>query len=273
VLAAKKSLILREVEDGTGASIGLEVDRTGVQTGLRLWFSDLPKSHSPIVSLRPAGLRRLRATLTFGIFASDTIRQMKRAGLEEVQLARALISSVARNAVVTFGNSGQSISDWRIADGEFSLSAEKRDIVERFEDDALVATCRDLVIPILAAMVELYGYDSMDEASGGLGELEGEVSVSTILRRERSPRNRLLALRVHGELCSVCGFDPARALPEIRSIIEVHHVQPLSSLGEPRPYDPARDLIPLCPNCHRAVHTRRPVPLHPEELRVMLKNV
>ena len=31
-------------------------------------------------------------------------------------------------------------------------------------------------------------------------------------------------------------------------------------------YDPATDLIPLCPNCHRAVHTRRPVPWTPANL-------
>jgi 5-methylcytosine-specific restriction protein A len=268
MLAAKQSLILREVEEGTGAAIRLEEDRSGMQAGLRLWFADLPRSHSPIVTLRPVGLRRLQTTLTFGNFAADTIRQMNCADAEEVQLARALIASVTDSAVVRFGD-GQSLYDWRIH-GNFSLTAEKRDIIERFEDDALAATCRELVIPILAAMAELYGYDPIEEPIGPAGEIEGALSVSVIRRRERNPRNRLLALRIHGGLCKVCGFDPIRQYPDLRSIIEVHHIQPLSSLGEPRAYDPSEDLIPLCPNCHRAAHTKRPLPWSPDELQAML---
>ncbi len=269
MLAAKQSLVLREVEEGTGAAIGLEEDRSGMQAGLRLWFADLPRSHSPIVTLRPTGLRRYRATLTFGNFAADTICQMNRADAEEVQLARALIISVADSATVRLGG-GQTLDDWRVTDGNFSLSAEKRDIVERFEDDALAATCREVVIPILAAMAELYGYDPVEEPVGSAGEIEGALAVSVISRRERNPRNRLLALRIHGLQCKVCDFDPARRYSNLRSIIEVHHIQPLSSLGQPRAYDPSQDLIPLCPNCHRAAHTRRPLPWSPDELRAML---
>jgi 5-methylcytosine-specific restriction protein A len=271
MLAAKQSLILREVEEGTGAAIGLEEDRSGMQAGLRLWFADLPRSHSPIVTLRPAGLRRFRATLAFGNFAADTIAQMNRADEEEVQLARALIASLADSATVRFGDT-QSLDDWRIRDGSFALTAEKRDIAERFEDDALAATCRELVIPMLAAMAELYGYDPVEEPVSPAGETEGALTVSVVRRRERNPRNRLLALRVHGELCKICGFDPAGKYPDLPSIIEVHHIQPLSSLGEPRAYDPSEDLIPLCPNCHRAVHTRRPLPWSPDELRAMLRH-
>lgn len=268
MLAAKQSFILREVEEGSGAAIGLEEDRSGMQAGLRLWFADLPRTHSPIVTLRPVGLNRFRATLTFGNFAADTIGQMNRADAEEVQLARALVASIADSAVVRFAGD-QSLDTWRINDGSFSLTAEKRNIVERFEDDALAATCRELVIPILAAMAELYGYDPIEEAASPAGEIEGALSISVVRRRERNPRNRLLALRIHGERCKVCEFDPARQYPGLRSIIEVHHIQPLSSLGEPRAYDPSVDLIPLCPNCHRAVHTKRPLPWSPDELREM----
>lgn len=272
MLAAKKSLILREVEEGTGAAIRLEEDRTGVQVGLRLSFADLDRSHSPIVTLRPAGLRRFRATLGFGNFAADTITQMRCADAEEVQLARALVSSVADSAAVRFGD-GQSLDDWQIHDRNFSLTAEKRDIAERFDDDTLAETCRELVIPILAAMAELYGYDPVEEPVSPAGEIEGAISVSVIRRRERNPRNRLLALRIHGAMCAVCSFDPEKQYAELRSIIEVHHLQPLSQLGEPRIYDPATDLIPLCPNCHRAAHTRRPLPWTPDDLRGMLPHV
>ncbi|MFQ3895494.1 HNH endonuclease [Sphingobium sp. R-7] len=271
MLAEKQALIRREVEEGTGAGVCLEEDRSGVQTGIRLWFSDLDRSHSPIVSLRPTGLRRFQAHLTFGNFAADTIHQMRQAKADEVQLARALVSSVARNADVSISG-GQSLDNWLIDAGNFSICAEKKGIDSRFGDEALTETCRELVIPILAAMAELYGYEPIEEICPPDQELltEGAVRVALVRKRERNPRNRLLCLRIHGAVCKVCALDPAARYGEAGAIIEVHHLQPLSLAGEPRPYDPAFDLVPLCPNCHRAVHTRRPVPWTPDELHERL---
>lgn len=266
MLAAKKALILREVAEGTGAGISLEEDRNGVQTGIRLWFADIPRSNSPIVTLRPTGLSRFEARLSFGNFASATIAQMKMAEPEAIQLARALVGMVSANADVTVCGS-RNMNDWIITDGSFSIVAEKRGIKARFEDDALIETCRELVIPFLAAMAELYGYDPVSEPETADGELEGAVTRAVVKRRERNPRNRLLCLRIHGLRCKVCGIDPCESYGEAGTILEVHHLQPLSLIGEPRIYDPAKDLIPLCPNCHRAAHTRRPVPWTPEELQ------
>jgi len=269
MLTAKQALILREVEEGTGAEISLEEDRNGVQSGLRLWFADLQRSNGPIVTLRPTGLSRFEARLAFGNFAAATIGQMKRAEAEEVQLARALIASVARSADVSISGD-QTLADWTITDGSFTITAEKRGIGGRFDDEMLTGTCRELVIPLLAAMAELYGYDPVTEPEMPGGEVEGAVALTVVKRRERNPRNRLLCLRIHGTLCKVCGTDPDARYGEAGAIIEVHHLQPLSLVGEPRAYDPATDLMPLCPNCHRAVHTRRPVPWTPDELRERL---
>lgn len=267
MLAEKQALIRREVEEGTGAAIRLEIDRSGAQTAIRLSFADLERSHSPIVALRPIGLRRFEAELSFGNFAADTIRQMRQAGYEEMQLARALVSSLAATADVSIGND-QTADDWVIDSGSFVVVAMKRDIDGRFEDDSLAKTCRELVIPLLAAMAELYGYDSLEEnfALDQEALVEGAVGLTVVRKRERNPRNRLLCLRIHGAACKICGVDPMGRYGEAGGIIEVHHLQPLSLLGEPRPYDPATDLIPLCPNCHRAVHTRRPVPWTPGQV-------
>ncbi|MER9180782.1 HNH endonuclease [Mesorhizobium sp. M0767] len=268
MLAEKQALILKEVAEGTGAEIGLDSDRNGLQTGIRLWFADLERSRSPLVTLRPTGLHRFEARLTFGNFAAATIRQMQKAQEEEVQLARALVAAVAVNARVTI-TSGQILSNWLVDGGAFSIIAEKKAIDGRFGEEALVATCRELVIPILAAMAELYGYDPIEELQPPDQEalMEGAVRVQAVKRRERNPRNRLLCLRLHGSVCVICGFDPLVAYGDAGTIIEVHHLQPLSLTREPRPYDPSTDLVPLCPNCHRAVHTRRPVPWTPDDIR------
>ncbi len=275
MLAEKQALILREVEEGTGAGISLEEhrDKSAIQTGIRLWFSDLERSHSPIVTLRPTGLRRLEAQLTFGNFAADTIRQMKQANAEEVQLARALISSVAQNANVSISGD-QGLQDWLVTDGDFTIVAEKPGIDARFDDEVLIEICRELVIPILAAMAELYGYDHIEDvrSPGQEALTEGAATLALIRKRERNPRNRMLCLRIHGSVCIVCGLDPIAHYGNAGEIIEVHHLQPLSLTGEPRPYDPALDLVPICPNCHRAAHTRRPEPWTPEELREKIAN-
>lgn len=273
MLAEKQALIRKEVEEGTGAQICLEEDRSSVQTAMKLWFADLERSHSPIVTLLPVGLRRFEARLTFGNFAADTIRQMRRASPEEIQLARALVASVESDADLIIGN-GMTTADWVIDNGSFTISAQKRDIESRFDDDSVAQTCRELVIPILAAMAELYGYDPIEEIDPPDQEalIEGVLRLTVVRRRERNPRNRLLCLRIQGSSCKICQLDPEELYGDAGRIIEVHHLQPLSIAGEPRPYDPATDLIPLCPNCHRAVHTRQPVPWTPAEIGVKLRN-
>jgi 5-methylcytosine-specific restriction protein A len=268
MLADRQELIREEVAAGTGAEIELEVFRTGIQSGLRIWFADLQRARSPIVELRPTGLNRYTAHLTFGNFAAPTLAQMMKADTEGIQLARALVASVAQSADLIFPD-GQSAGDWTIKPTGFQLTVEKKRVENRFGEEAIVSVCRELVTPLLAAMAELYGYDPVEPAFPGPDEaLEGAIKVSVVRRRERNPRNRLLCLRIHGETCHVCGFDPQAAYGDAGSIIEVHHLQPLSLAGTPRAYDPATDLVPLCPNCHRAAHTRRPLPWSPEDLRV-----
>ena len=271
MLSQKQEIVRAEIAAGTGAAIDLEVGRNGLQTSLRIWFSDLPRNRSPIVELSPTGLRRIRAALTFGNFAAPTLRQMMQANDEELQLARALVASVSRTAVVKLKD-GQSLDDWTITEKGFSIQAEKTGLDDRFDDDSLIATCRELVTPILAAMAELYGYDPVEppDESDAVSKLEGAVALAVVRRRERNPRNRLLCIRLRGEACHICGLDPRTMYGDAGAIIEVHHLQPLSLTEEPRAYDPQSDLIPLCPNCHRAVHTRRPVPWTPDEIKARL---
>ncbi len=126
----------------------------------------------------------------------------------------------------------------------------------------------------MAAMAELIGYDVVEEdpEKAEVPAFEGAILESVVRRRERNPRNRLLCIRFHGEKCCACGLEPKLRYGDLAgAIIEVHHLEALSLLAEPRPYVPVADLVPLCPNCHRAVHTRRPVPLPVEELKSLLE--
>lgn len=261
-------LIKREIELGTGAGIGIEVNRKSRQTGLRIWFSDLDRSKSPLVELKPWGLSRHRIDLTFGTFSRPTIENMSQADSESVELARALVQTVEPIAPITIYPPNRSFQNWEVTDPGFSIQVEKSYKSDRFGEMALVATCREIVTPLLGAMAELYGYVFVVDTEPEPPDLmEGGVSQTTVTRRERNPRNRLLCLRLHKNICAICNLDPIATYGESMEIIEVHHLQPLSLQSEPRPYNPKTDLIPLCPNCHRAVHKRRPVPWDPDEIK------
>lgn len=266
MIAGKKDLIQRELEEGTGAAIAAAVSNSGLRTSLRIWFGDLDEKHGPVAELRPYGLKGHSVRLSFGSFSGEVIAQIRSAASEDVQLARALIASIRND--ITIEIPGQDTSNWNVNSGSFQMTARIRDLDQPHEDTAIIAICHDVIVPMMAAMAELIGYDVIEEAiEDEIPSVEGAVLRSTVQRRERNPRNRLLCIRIHGERCLVCGLEPRQIYGEAGSIIEVHHLEPVASLLEPRPYDPRTDLVPLCPNCHRALHTRRTLPLSLEELR------
>jgi len=88
---------------------------------------------------------------------------------------------------------------------------------------------------------------------------------------ERDRRLREMCLQARGQTCLVCGFDAVSSYgAEALGVIEVHHLQPLSDVGEAHTVDPLRDLIPVCPNCHAVIHRRTPS-FTTEEVRAMLE--
>ena len=103
---------------------------------------------------------------------------------------------------------------------------------------------------------------------GSVPRREGAVKWIESIRYERDPRARADALKYHGRSCSVCDFDPVefygREIGE--RLIHVHHIVPISKIGEEYEVDPKTDLAPLCPNCHNAIHKTDPV-MTPKQLR------
>ena len=270
MLAAKKELILKELADGTGAEVAATVDLSGLRSGLRIWFSDLDEKHGPVAELRAHGLKGHRVILTFGNFSGSVLSQIAMASPEDVQLARALISSIRQDVDIEIP--GQSILEWEVRNGGFCIMATVRNLEHPLQDNSVITTCREVIVPIMAAMAELIGYDVIEDLRyEELPAYEGAILQSVVKRRERNPRNRLLCIRIHGERCFACGTEPRMTYGDAGSIIEVHHLEPLALLMEPRPYDPRTDLVPLCPNCHRMVHTKRPIPLTMDDLKAILR--
>jgi len=86
---------------------------------------------------------------------------------------------------------------------------------------------------------------------------EGDVTAVFTTRYERNSQARAACLAHYGYNCKVCGMNFEDTYgPEFKDLIEVHHIVPLSEIGENYVVDPIKDLIPLCPNCHTAIHSK-----------------
>jgi len=84
-------------------------------------------------------------------------------------------------------------------------------------------------------------------------------------RAERSAAARRDCIAVHGSSCAVCDMSFGAVYgTEFTGLIHVHHLTPLAGRTEMGQVEPRRDLRPVCPNCHAAIHYRganRAIPL------------
>ena len=97
---------------------------------------------------------------------------------------------------------------------------------------------------------------------------EGTKKAHYVTKYERNPKNRRLAILLHGTKCCICDFDFEKVYGERgRGFIEVHHIKPLYNLQEEVAVDPKTDLICVCSNCHRMFHRKKDYVPSPEELK------
>ena len=84
---------------------------------------------------------------------------------------------------------------------------------------------------------------------------EGAKKTVIVNQYERNQEARKKCIAEHGYICKVCGMDFEKTYGEIgRGFIHVHHIVPISTIGEEYQLDPVKDLVPVCPNCHAMLH-------------------
>jgi 5-methylcytosine-specific restriction protein A len=98
----------------------------------------------------------------------------------------------------------------------------------------------------------------------------GKVRIE-INRYERSSKAKKECLKHYNRKCVLCGFEDRTSKYTNIDIIEVHHLKPISEITEKYIVNPIEDLRPVCPNCHRALHSKNPA-YSIEELKIVLNN-
>jgi predicted HNH restriction endonuclease len=102
------------------------------------------------------------------------------------------------------------------------------------------------------------------------GMPEGALTKVLVNKYERNPKNRAICISYHGSICASCGFSFGDFYGNFaKDYIHVHHLTPVSTIGDNYVINPIRDLVPLCPNCHNAVHLENP-PLSIQELKLRI---
>lgn len=104
---------------------------------------------------------------------------------------------------------------------------------------------------------------------------EGAKYSIVVNKYERSSVARSKCIEKYGCKCVVCGMDFEKRYGEIgKGFIHIHHVVPISTIGENYKVDYEKDLIPVCPNCHAMLHRGKNGELiSVEDLKEILKTV
>lgn len=101
---------------------------------------------------------------------------------------------------------------------------------------------------------------------------EGDLIRFLSTKYERNPKARKACLDYYGYKCKICNFDFASKYGNnFKNIIEVHHIVPLNSIKESYVVNPVKDLIPICPNCHTIIHSKKDGVYSPDEVKELIE--
>jgi predicted HNH restriction endonuclease len=100
---------------------------------------------------------------------------------------------------------------------------------------------------------------------------EGTTSQILVNAYERNPQARKKCIEHYGTSCFVCGFNFGKVFGQLgEGFIHVHHLKPISEIGQEYEINPIEDMRPVCPNCHAMIHRQTPL-LSIEEVQSLLQ--
>ena len=136
-------------------------------------------------------------------------------------------------------------------------------------EDAL-CQCAEELMHMHSNAIPYETNSALDESNSDI--VEGALQRVSSDAYERSRKARELCIKTHGASCAICGFDFKKAYGlDFAGMIQVHHIVPLHQTGSKHKVDPVSDLIPVCANCHMAIHKSKDRALLPEELKKLIQ--
>ena len=254
------------------AHFGLEIEgetkaAAGPYPAVWLTPSGLPKADSFAVRLS-LGWRSIAADLVPGSFAGPLLRSMGHATEGQratfVELATRYTGSKAQVGLSVNGApvAVQDASTWPADWQRLELTLSKSPAVVNTEDHE--DNDRELFLwgrRFMSLCLALMPLEELEppESFNDEGLPEGAKLRVEVNRYERSRVNRAACIEIHGDCCKACGFNFGRSYGALgEGFIVVHHVVPVSKLGPDYRVNPAKDLVPLCANCHAIAHRTDP---------------
>ncbi|MDF2882893.1 MAG: putative restriction endonuclease [Clostridiaceae bacterium] len=117
--------------------------------------------------------------------------------------------------------------------------------------------------------------EEIDEYEYGI--FEGAKKNITVNAYERNKEAREKCIKYYKKInngiikCEICGFEFSDVYGEkFKKKIHIHHIKELSEIGQEYTVDPINDLLPVCPNCHMILHSKRPA-YSPSEVKDFIK--
>jgi 5-methylcytosine-specific restriction protein A len=225
--------------------------------------------------------RRLSVHFKPGKFAAPLLREMSNASEESRKQASSFIRLAEDRGLflkVTVNGEYQtdlSFAAWPDTWKSMSISGRSKPVDLDHDNEMQVGEkVFDVASIIFGIVVPLLPTEDVDlfEETRTPSLPEGAKKRVEVNRYERSKLNRAACITAKGYACQACGFDFREKYGDIGiEYIHVHHIIPVSELGENYEVDPISDLVPLCPNCHAMVHRRNP-PFSINELRLLMEN-
>lgn len=221
--------------------------------------------------------RQFEASFRADNFAGSLLRQMSEADESAKSLFRSLRQAaekagsqvhVAINGDASLDSTGHP-DRWTKVEIDVSRRLPSGTVPAELLATALNVSSTCLVLALTLVGVEDAGLTAVNNSVSGLPE--GAVVRVEVNRYERSPANRVACIEHYGLRCQCCSFDFGQFYgPVGEGYIEVHHQTMVSRMGPGYQVDPVRDLVPLCANCHAALHRVAP-PMPVEQLKALIE--
>ena len=212
-------------------------------------------------------------------YAAEMVREMGRASDSQ----RAILCAYAKRLLENGAKSSLRINDtpqlatdyalWPTDWNRVLIKSSVRPIEYDSEDKPDYLKTLQRWLPVMMGMslslLNVVKVEKGNEDSEGF--VEGRKYDVITTRYERNSINRILCLSKYGYSCQICGINFEKKYGKLGTqFIHVHHIIPVSQIGEGYVVNPEKDLIPVCPNCHAMLHRTDP-PLLPEDLIEIIK--